>query len=110
MYRSKNSGDIIENADEKTDIKVSIKKRNRFKDVFSRLSAKEKIRRIYFKKISELQKSNPVAKNSSTPDEIANTVKTKFNISIDELTGIYKKARYSNNEITREDVNYSKNL
>lgn len=110
MYRSKNSGDIIENADEKTDIKVSIKKRNRFKDVFSRLSAKEKIRRIYFKKISELQKSSQVAKISSTPDEIANTVKAKFDISIDELTGIYKKARYSNNEITREDVNYSKNL
>lgn len=110
MYRNKNSEDIIENADEKTDIKVSIKKRNRFKDVFSRLSAKEKIRRIYFKRIAELQKSNQVAKNSSTPDEISKTVKAKFNISIDELTGIYIKARYSNSEITREDINYSKKL
>lgn len=110
FYRNRHSDDIVEDSPEDTDIRVSIRKKRKFKNIFAYLSGKDKIRKIYYKKICTLQKGNIIIKQNNTPDEISEIIKKSGNTSIDELTAIYKKARYGNCEITKDEVTYCKNL
>lgn len=110
FYRDRHSNNIAKEYEENTDITVSIKKKGRFRNIFAPLSGKDKIRKIYYRKICRLQKDKMIIKQSNTPDEISALIKHSQNISIDELTSIYKKARYGNDDISKEEVNYCKNL
>ncbi|MBD5134363.1 MAG: hypothetical protein HDT39_00160 [Lachnospiraceae bacterium] len=110
FYQNRHSEDIVKKSVEDADITVRIAGKRRFKNIFAPLSGKDKIRKIYYKKVCSLQKGNMLIKQSNTPDEISTLIKKSENVSIDELTSIYKKARYGNDEISKEDVAYCKNL
>lgn len=61
-----------------------------------------KIRRAYRLKINSFDKA--VIEKNDTPADIANKVLKVYDEDINELTEVYEKARYSNEEITYEDV------
>lgn len=111
MYRSRISTDEIKKIENDTEIK-DIKRRTRsfsFKDLFATLSNNDKVRKLYFKRINELTDTTFAIRNSLTPDEISLSVKSNKGVSIDELSEIYKLARYSDKIITKEDVERCKN-
>ncbi len=61
-----------------------------------------KVRRGYRLKIKSYKPA--IYKKQDTPTEIANKIESTYNENISELTHVYEKARYSNEEITFEDV------
>lgn len=81
--------------------KESITLTRQFHNLFHSDNA-TKIRQLYKKKI----KSYPEAlyKNSDTPTELADRIVLHYKEDITELTGLYVKARYSNEPITQADV------
>lgn len=79
--------------------KISIIKRIQ---AFFKNDNASKIRRVYRLKITSYK---PVIfKKCDTPTDIAVRIYDTYNEDIDELTEVYEKARYSNEEITFEDV------
>ncbi len=113
MYRNRENDDIIETiaSDEKNRHKtVSVKTRNK---IF--LNNREKIRKIYRSVISDKLKHNSRIKirQSNTPEEIHREIAKKSDCSSTDfktLTVIYEKARYSNHDITPEDVKSAKSI
>ncbi len=81
--------------------KNSISVLQRLQDYFRNTNA-TKIRKGYRLKIESYHLTN--MKEHDTPTEIANHVQATHNEDISELTQVYEKARYSNEEITFEDV------
>ncbi len=71
-----------------------------FLDLF-RLPNDKKVRKLYYKKLSGPMKEGRVVKPSDTPEEVL--VKMP-KAGIETLSEVYEKARYSNEEITKEDV------
>lgn len=61
-----------------------------------------KIRQAYRLKIKSYKQE--INKKSDTPKDIADKVLEVYDEDISELTSVYEKARYSNEEITFEDV------
>ena len=61
-----------------------------------------KIRRAYRLKIKGYNQE--IYKKNYTPEDIASKVLQVYDEDISELTDVYEKARYSNEEITFEDV------
>ncbi len=97
--------DIIIEPETPKDITKLPKKKHpiieRLRDFFRNDNA-SKIRRAYRLKISSYK---PVIfKKSDTPTDIAFRIQDIYNEDIEELTEVYEKARYSNEEITFDDV------
>lgn len=69
---------------------------------FFRTDNAAKIRRAYRLKIKSY--NGKINKKSDTPKDIADNVLKMYDEDISELTDVYEKARYSNEEITLEDV------
>lgn len=69
---------------------------------FFRNDNASKIRRAYRLKITSYKPT--VFKKQDTPKEIAVRIYDTYQEDIDELTTVYEKARYSNEEITFDDV------
>lgn len=63
---------------------------------------REKLRQIY--KINISHRKEYVHQKSNTPRDISNQIYDIYNEDITELTALYEKARYSNEEITSKDV------
>lgn len=61
-----------------------------------------RVRRAYRFKIKSF--TPEIYKRNDTPKDIAEKVLKTYNEDISQLTGVYEKARYSNEEITFEDV------
>lgn len=74
---------------------------SRLKSYFDNSNA-AKIRRAYRLKINSY--TEPVHEKNDTPKDIANKILTVYDEDISELTQVYEKARYSEEEITYEDV------
>ncbi len=72
--------------------------------VYRRLTMdnREKLRQIYKVAISRHKEYHHKKSNTST--DIAMQIKALYEEDLTELTALYKKARYSNEEITSEDV------
>lgn len=104
MYRTKKEEDIIESTTAKDTISKTPRTTSAFRKFFSSMSVNERIRKIYYKKVTDLRKQNLTVKKSNTADEISAAAKSQTNTSIDELTDIYQKARYGCNELTKDDL------
>lgn len=65
---------------------------------------KEKIRKLYRDKILKYKKNNININNSFTTNEIQKEILNKVCDNIEAITKVYEKARYSNEEITKEDM------
>ena len=83
--------------------------KNVFKENFN-LSNKKRIRKVYSKKIKEYKHKGIIVEKYFTPLEISNNVKTNMDNDIKEATEIYEKARYSQEECSKEDVERIKSL
>lgn len=97
--------DVIVEQTKPKEIKKSPKRKasiiKRIQEFFKNDNA-SKIRRAYRLKITSY---NPtVYKKQDTPTDIATRIYNTYNEDIDELIKVYEKARYSNEEITFEDV------
>ena len=83
--------------------------RQRQNTFFGSLTNAEKVRRIYRKKIERFAQSGYSFSRAHTPYERAEDVKQwKAQESVDELTTVYEKARYSTCEISNEEVRQAK--
>jgi hypothetical protein len=72
------------------------------------LTDKEKIRRFYKNKILKYKRNNVIINNSSSTYEIQKEVFYKASENIENITKVYEKARYSNEEITQNDMDLLK--
>ncbi len=97
--------DIVKESEKPKEITKLPKKKNtivkRLQEFFKKDNA-TKIRRAYRLKINSYK---PVIfKKHDTPTDIAARIYNTYDEDIDELTKVYEKARYSNEEITFDDV------
>jgi hypothetical protein len=103
----KADNDVIEKVKNHTDNDVK-------KHVFF-MSNKEKVRKIFTNKVDSTTKKNNriILRKSYTSAQIRDSISKEESSqqdSISKLTEIYNKARYSNQEITKEDVMIAKKL
>ncbi len=113
MYRNRETDDIIETVEtnDRTDAKITSDKK-----VFKLfLDNREKVRKIYKNTITNRLKHNRRIKirRSNTPIEIHSAIVKDTDCSPSDLkilTDVYEKARYSNQDITTEDVEFIKSL
>lgn len=80
-------------------------------------SNRDKIRKLYLNKVNASTKKNNriIIRKSYTPDQISNSINKEENDSfsnrnLNELTSLYEKARYSDGEITKADVENAKRI
>ena len=92
-----NSEKIID-TEEKINSKFSLKPKNN----------NEKIRKIFYKRVKKNKKLN--INNKLTAKEISNKISKNDNISLEELTTLYEKVRYSNTNCNNEDVEKAKKV
>lgn len=68
------------------------------------LSSRDKVRKIYKKKVKSYKKRGASIKQNLTVNDIEKEILDKTNNNIDYISNIYEKARYSNQEISKEDL------
>ncbi|MCM1157198.1 MAG: hypothetical protein NC300_01715 [Bacteroidales bacterium] len=97
--------DIVVTLDEKKETVSPQKKEiplfSRIKSLFDN-SNSAKVRLAYRLKIQSYKET--VYRKTDTPSDIADTVLKVYDEDISELTGVYEKVRYSDEEITVDDV------
>lgn len=74
------------------------------------LSNKNKIRKLYLKKIKEYDRKGGKIKKYFTPIEISKAIETNINKNIEAATLIYEKARYSKDDSSKEEFDKIKSL
>lgn len=95
---------VVETKKEKASKKLTNKKKSiiqRVQEFFKNDNA-TKIRRAYRLKITSYKPI--IFKSNDTPTDIAARIYDIYDEDIEELTQVYEKARYSNEEITFDDV------
>lgn len=115
MHRNHKSTDEIKQTDDDVIEKVKIKKKDTTRRQTLFLSNQEKIRKIFTKKVDTYTKNNQriILRKSFTPTQISDSVireETAQKENMSALTRLYEKARYSDKEITKEDVEQAKRL
>lgn len=95
---------FVFNSNNENEIKKKISKirHNIGKSIF--LNDKEKIRKLYRDKILKYKKNNIKVNNFFSTNEIKKEVLNKAFDNIEDITSVYEKARYSNEEITKHDI------
>lgn len=68
------------------------------------LNDKEKIRKLYKDKVLKYKKNNIKVNNFFSTNEIQKEILSKAFDNIEDITRVYEKARYSNEKITKDDV------
>lgn len=113
MHRHNETGDVVEKvaAGEKKE-KAEGKKRKRVGSFFG--NANDRVRRIYKEKISYVIRHHDenMLRESYTTEEIRTEVvkyEPQSRIAMDRLTDVYRRARYSDQEMTKQDVELAKN-
>ena len=112
LHRNSHTDDVIEKTnfkDKRQDVQTKVPRSAR--SIFP--SNREKLRKLYTEKINSVIKLNNklVLKESDTTAEIQHTVLTEESVDKQNmltLTALYRKARYSNAEITKADVDSAK--
>ncbi|MDD6769278.1 hypothetical protein [Inconstantimicrobium porci] len=87
------------------------KENEKRKNVISRrifLSPRDKIRKIYKKKVKSYKKRGTIIKQNFTVNDIKREILDKTSNNIDYISNIYEKARYSNEEISKEELKLTK--
>lgn len=105
MLRNKDKVSFVFNSNNKeNEIKKKVNKikNNIRKSIF--LNDKEKIRKLYKNKILKYKKKNIIVNNFFSTYEIQNEVLSKALDNIEDITKVYEKARYSNEEVTKDDI------
>ncbi|MDR3593594.1 hypothetical protein [Clostridium sp.] len=99
---------FVYNGDKKTEIKEKVKRfrYNMKKSIL--LDERENVRRLYKNKILKYTSRNIVINNHLSTNEIQNEILTKTNENITKITAVYEKARYSNEDITKQDLDILK--
>ena len=112
MHKHNETGDIVEKvaAGEKKE-KVEGEKRKRSKSFFG--NHNDRVRRIYKEKINYVIKHHDenMLRESFTTAEIQTAVvkvEPQSRTAMDTLTDVYRRARYSDQEMTKEDVELAK--
>ena len=108
LHRHNKTGDIIEKTTFK-DKKETVAAPQEEKKSFLFGSNKRKIRKLYTERIKGLKKKDAglMIRESYTPDEIAARILAKEPVNrsnLEVLTKMYQIARYSNQEISKNDV------
>ncbi|MDP4181363.1 MAG: hypothetical protein Q8942_09750 [Bacillota bacterium] len=67
-------------------------------------TSRDKVRFIYRQKIMSFIKKGYVFKGYLSPNEHANELNAKYDENISDLTSLYNKARYSNDDIEDKDI------
>jgi hypothetical protein len=99
---------FVYNGDKKTEIKEKVKRfRYNMKKSIS-LDERENVRRLYKNKILKYTNRNIVINNHLSTNEIQNEILNKTNENITKITAVYEKARYSNEDITKQDIDILK--
>lgn len=104
MLRNKDKVTFVFTTKNENEIK---KKVGKIKDDIRKtifLNDKEKIRKFYKNKILKYKRNDIIINNSSSTYEIQKEVLHKALDNIEEITKVYEKARYSNEEITQNDM------
>lgn len=114
LNRNRKTDDIIEKV-EITEKKNTSKKKVQKKRLSIFTPNDIKLRKIYTKKINNILASNHdiIVKETYTTKEISSSVTKEPSVSkenINILTNLYRKARYSNKEITKSDVEIATKL
>ena len=112
LHRNNHTDDVIEKTnfkDKRQDVQTKVPRSAR--SIFP--SNREKLRKLYTEKINSVIKLNNklVLKESDTTAEIQHTVLVEESVdkqNMQTLTTLYRKARYSNAEITKADVESAK--
>ena len=68
----------------------------------------KKYEKYFIKRVKKNKKLN--INNKLTAKEISNKISKNDNISLEELTTLYEKARYSNTNCSNEDVEKAKKV
>jgi len=105
MLRNKDKVSFVFNSSNKeNEIKKKVDKiKNDIrKSIF--LNDKEKIRKLYKNRILKYKKNNIIINNFFSTYEIQNEVLSKSLDNIEDITKVYEKARYSNEELTKDDM------
>lgn len=72
------------------------------------LSSRDKVRKIYKKKVKSYKKRGASIKQNLTVNDIEKEILDKTSNNIDYISNIYEKARYSNEEISKEELKLTK--
>ena len=102
--RNKDKITFVFNSSNEIEIKKKVNKirHNISKSIF--LNDKEKIRKLYKDKVLKYKKNDIKVNNFFSTNDIKKEVLNKAFDNIEDITRIYEKARYSNEEITKHDV------
>lgn len=109
LHRNHNDGDIIKPAEKQEIKKVKLKEKGSTEKKSFFMDNREKVRKLFTKKVDKATKANEgiVIRKSYTPKQIDETLVKEQAVAREEMdaaTSVYEKARYSNHEITKEDV------
>lgn len=115
MHRNHETTDEVKRTDDDVIKKVKIQKDKQLNKPIMFMSNKDKIRKIYTRKVDNHTKRNNriVLRKSNTPEQISENISKEEPAQkeiMNSLTQLYEKARYSNKEITKEDVDIAKKL
>lgn len=107
--KNKDKVTFVFNTDNKNEIKKKVEKVRLKINKILFLNDKERIRKLYKEKILKYKKNNINVSNFSSTNEIQKEILNKVCHNIEDITTVYEKARYSNEEITKEDMQIIKN-
>lgn len=97
-----------EKEDKKTNKeKVKSTYENIIKNVF--LTNKDKARKIYKNRILKFRKDKVIISNEDTVGDIQNKILNETSHDIKEISSVYNKIRYSDKEVTKQDLDKIKN-
>lgn len=104
MLRNNDKITFVFNSNNENEIKKKVNKirHNISKLIF--LNDKEKIRKLYKDKVIKYKKNNIKVNNFYSTNEIQKEILSKASDNIEDVTKVYEKARYSNEKITKNDV------
>lgn len=104
MLRNKDKVTFVFTSKNENEIKKKISKIKNDVQKIIFLNDKEKIRRFYKDKILKYKRNNIIISSSSSTHEIQKEVFNKALDNIEDITKVYEKARYSNEQITQNDM------
>lgn len=115
MHRNNKTDDEIKSTEDDVIVKVKSKKSDNEKKHSLFMSNRKKVRKIFTNKVNTNTKKNNriVLRKSYTPSQISDAISKEDSLQKENMAGltlIYEKARYSNSEITKEDVDMAKKL
>ncbi|WP_261828874.1 hypothetical protein [Inconstantimicrobium mannanitabidum] len=94
---------VFDKVDNGEDTKKAVKERKRILPTF-RPDEKGKVRRAYRNRILKYRKKNVFINEFYTANEIRQEIFNTTADNLDKITAIYEKARYSNNKVTKEEI------